>query len=93
MTKHSENTKLSNSTKPVLCTGLVSKEGSGLDTKIEWKSAKIWKPNIVQKLLIKLRIIKDPRYNGKKINSYLLDEAGMWQNPNRNCNGYWKAVK
>ncbi len=56
---------------------------SGLDTKIEWKYVKIWKPNLIQKLLIKLRIIKDPRYNGKKINNYLLDEAVMWQDPNR----------
>ena len=27
----------------MLCTGRGSKEGSGLDTKIEWKSVKIWK--------------------------------------------------
>lgn len=77
----------------MLCTGRGSKEGSGLDTKIEWKSVKIWKPNLIQKLLIKLRIIKDPRCNVKKINNYLLDEAVMWQDPNRNSNGHWKAVK
>lgn len=79
--------------KPLLCTGRVSKEGSGLDTKIEWKSVKIWKPNLIQKLLIKLKIIKDPRYDSKKINMYLSDEAGMWQDPNRNYKDHWTAVK
>lgn len=87
------NNDAENLAKPLLCTERVSKKGNGLDTKIKWKAVKIWKPNLIQKLLIKLRIIKDPRYNGEKKNMYLSDEAGMWQDPNRNLNDYWGAVK
>lgn len=76
MTRHSETTEQVNNTKPF--TGMVSKEGGELDSTIEWESIKIWKLNLIQKLLIKLRIIKDPRYDGKKTNSHLLDEVGMW---------------
>lgn len=57
------------------------------------KPIKIWKPNLIQRLLIELKIIKDKRYNGKKTNHYLLDEAGHWQDPNLNYSNYWKAVK
>ena len=38
----------------------------------------IWKPNLLQRLLIWLKIIKDPRYNGSKVNHSLMDEAGSW---------------
>ena len=56
---------------------------------IEWtKSIKIYKLNFIQKLLIKFKIIKDPRYNGKKINIFLLDEAGHWDFKNKNY-GQW----
>ncbi len=42
------------------------------------KQIKIWKPNLIQKFMYWTRIMKDPRYNGKKINYYLHDEAGQW---------------
>jgi len=62
---------------------------------IEWtKSIKIYKLNFIQKLLIKLKIIKDPRYNGKKINIYLLDEVGHWDFKNKRCRmcQWWPAT-
>ena len=59
-----------------------------MEQKIKWH-----KPNLIQRLLIKLKIIKDKRYNAKKINISLLDEAGHWQDPNLNHDKYWKAVK
>jgi len=92
--KQTENlAECSNKSKPLLYAGRVSKEGSGLDTKIEWKSVKIWKPNLIQRILIKLKMIKDKRYDAGKVDSYLLDEAGHWQNPNRDYKDYWNAVK
>jgi len=67
---------------------------TGLDNQIKWhKPPKKWKPNLIQSLLIKLKIIKDKRYNGKKLDYYLLDEAGHWQDPNLNYSNYWKDVK
>ena len=66
----------------------------GLDTEIKWrKPVKKWKPNLIQRLLIKLKIIKDKRYNRKKLNCYLLDEAGHLQDSNLNYGKYWKIVK
>jgi hypothetical protein len=44
------------------------------------KPIKIWKPSLIEKILIRLKIIKDRRYNGKKINNCLLDEAGRFNN-------------
>lgn len=82
-----------NKSKPLLYAGRVSKEGSGLDTKIEWKSVKIWKPNLIQRILIKLNIIKDKRYDSRKVDRYFLDEIGHWQDPSRNYKDYWNAVK
>ena len=40
------------------------------------KPIKKWKPNLIQRLLIKLKIIKDKRYNSKKHNWHLMDEVG-----------------
>ena len=82
-----------NKSKPLLYAGRVSKEGSGLDTKIEWKSVKIWKPNLFQRILIKLKIIKDKRYDARKVDRYLLDEVGHWQDPSREYKDYWNVVK
>jgi hypothetical protein len=82
-----------NKSKPLLYAGRVSKEDSGLGTKIEWKSIKIWKPNLIQRILIKLKIIKDKRYDSGKVDRYLLDEAGHWQDPSRDSKDYWNAVK
>lgn len=39
---------------------------------------KFWKPNIFQKLMYRIGLMKDPRYNGKKLNRYLLDEVAMF---------------
>ena len=57
------------------------------------ETVKIWKPNLLQRILIRLKIIKDKRYNGKKVNPYLLDEAGQWQDPNTSYDDYWKDYK
>lgn len=64
----------------------------GLDKKISWKKTKIWKPNLIQLILIKLKIIKDPRFNGKKLNHYLLDEAGHWSRENK-FKEHWNLIK
>jgi hypothetical protein len=54
---------------------------------IEWpKSIKIYKLNFIQKILIKFKIIKDPRYNGKKWDASLWDEIGHWDFKNK---GKW----
>lgn len=37
---------------------------------------KYWKPNLIQRMLIKLGVIKYPRYNGKKKKKFLADELG-----------------
>ena len=47
------------------------------------KRIKYWKPNIIQRMLIKLGIIKDPRYNGKKKKKFLADELGVWNFKNK----------
>ncbi len=39
---------------------------------------KIWKPSYIQKLLTRLKIIKDRRYNGNKKNRFIADEYGLW---------------
>lgn len=44
----------------------------------EKSKIKFWKPNLLQRLLYKLRIQKDPRYNGKKNQFLLDDEAGCF---------------
>lgn len=57
-----------------------------MEQKIKWDNCKIIKKSkltFIQKLLIKLKIIKDPRYNGKKMNAFLVDEIGHWQFKNR----------
>jgi len=59
-----------------------------MENKIKWH-----KPSLIKRLLIKLRIIKDKKYDGKKINTFLLDEAAHWQDPNLNHNKYWRRVK
>lgn len=46
-----------------------------MEKEISWKLAKIWKPNFIQRVLIKLKLIKDKRC---KPSIGLLDEAGMW---------------
>lgn len=43
-----------------------------------YENIKAETPHLIQRLLVRLKIIKDKRYNGKKINHYLLDEAGHW---------------
>jgi hypothetical protein len=48
------------------------------------KPIKIWKPSLIEKILIRLKIIKDRRYNGKKINYCLLDEAGQFSSSRNN---------
>lgn len=54
------------------------------DKQIIWgKSVKIYKLNFIQKILIKFKIIKDPRYNGKKYNVFLGDEIGQWNFKNK----------
>lgn len=59
------------------------------DNPITWnKPIKIYKLNFLQKLLIKFKIIKDPRYNGKKINVYLIDEMRQWDFKNK---GKWEV--
>jgi hypothetical protein len=35
----------------------------------------IWKPNQFQRLMYWLRLWKDPRYNGKKVNWMHIDEV------------------
>jgi hypothetical protein len=55
------------------------------DKPIIWnkKPVKIYKLNFIQKILIKFKIIKDPRYNGKKNNVFLIDEMGQWDFKNK----------
>tara|TARA_R110002020_G_scaffold254511_2_gene468217 strand:- start:738 stop:950 length:213 start_codon:yes stop_codon:yes gene_type:complete len=36
-----------------------------------------WKPNIIQRFLYWIGILKDPRYNGKKLDWTKIDEAGQ----------------
>lgn len=43
---------------------------------------KYCKPNLVQRFLYWTGILKDPRYNGKKLDRCLHDEAGLWQTQN-----------
>jgi hypothetical protein len=43
------------------------------------KKIKFWKPNLFQKLMYRIGLMKDPRYNGKKTNRYIHDEAGLWE--------------
>lgn len=62
----------------------LSKSVSYIKPSTKILGAKIWKPNLVQRILIKLKIIKDRRYNGNKFNFYLLDEIGSWQTPRYN---------
>lgn len=40
---------------------------------------KYCKPNLFQKLMYRIGLMKDPIYNGKKIDRYLLDEVGTWR--------------
>lgn len=42
------------------------------------KPIKKWKPNLIQRLLIKLKIIKDRRYNMSKRDIYIVDEIGQF---------------
>jgi len=39
----------------------------------------LWRPNLFQKLLYKLRIKKDPRYNGNILDSIKNDEFNCYQ--------------
>ena len=41
------------------------------------KRIKFWKPNLIQKFMYWIGAAKDPRYNGKKIDFYHLDEVGQ----------------
>ena len=38
----------------------------------------VWRPSLLQRLLIWLRVIIDPRVNGSKVNYNLIDEVGHW---------------
>jgi|TARA_R110001606_G_C15340335_1_gene646508 hypothetical protein len=49
---------------------------SSVNTVLPTGVLKAWKPNLWQKILYKLKIKRDPRYNGKKINCYQQDEIG-----------------
>lgn len=40
---------------------------------------KYWKPNLLQKLMYRIGLMKDPRYNGKKLDGYLLDEVKIYR--------------
>lgn len=40
-------------------------------------SIRIWKPNLIQKFMYWTGILKDPRYNGKKLDWTKNDEAGQ----------------
>lgn len=40
------------------------------------KTIKLWKPDIFQKIMYRLGIQKDPRYNGSKVDWSILDEEG-----------------
>ena len=60
----------------------------GLDTKITFKEnksgqfkIKFQKPNIIERILIRLKIIKDKRHDGKKTSWYELDEMGVMGSP------------
>jgi hypothetical protein len=48
-----------------------------IENKIDWSKInfKSWKPNLIQRLLIKLGIIKDKRFNASQLDWQLLDEA------------------
>jgi len=59
-----------------------------METKIKWH-----KPNLIQRLLIKLKIIKAKRCYAKKTNIFLLDELAHCQDPRIDYDKYWKAVK
>jgi len=51
------------------------------------KPIKKWKPNLIQRLLVKLKIIKDKRYNPMtKGQMFLMDEIGQFPH-------YIKGVK
>lgn len=63
----------------------------GLDTEIKWHKKK-WKPNLIQKLLIKLKIIKDKRHNTKPLNWMELDEVGHFPRYIKGVDD-WKAKK
>ena len=41
-----------------------------------------WKPNIFQRFMYWIGLMKDPRYNGKKLNKYFMDEFNTWTDPN-----------
>ena len=41
------------------------------------KPIKFWKPNIFQKIIYRLGVQKDPRYNGSKVDWRILDEEGQ----------------
>lgn len=38
---------------------------------------KYWKPNLLQKLMYRIGLMKDPRYNGKKMDWVKYDELGQ----------------
>ena len=65
---------------------------------VEWneikfkKPIKVWKPNLWQRLLIKLKIIKDKRYNGSKLNVHLMDEIGHYPHYIKGVDD-WKVKK
>jgi len=65
-----------------------------MEFQIKWhKSPKKWKPNLIQRLLIKLKIIKDKRCHAKKVDIFLLDELAHWQDPSIDYDKYWKALR
>jgi len=37
----------------------------------------VWKPNCIQRFLYWIGLVKDPRYNGKKLDWTTLDERGQ----------------
>ena len=43
------------------------------------KVIKCWKPNLFQMIMYKLNILKDPRYNGKRLYKYYADEPGQME--------------
>ena len=55
---------------------------ASMDTKsmlAEGAKIKFWKPNLFQKLMYRIGLMKDPRYNGKKMDWVKYDEFGQWK--------------
>lgn len=47
------------------------------------KKIKPYKPNLILRIIYKLGIVKDPRFNGKKLSWIHFDELLLWQTPKK----------